>query len=86
VVRRRGPLRLLAARPFGGTKHGGEAANLAVSRDGLEARLRAGFEVGDMATQRRSARPPTIDVYRLTDEELEVLESALRKSIFGSPP
>ena len=33
-----------------------------------------------------SARPPTIDVYRLTDEELEVLESALRKSIFGSPP
>src|SRR5208337_4794615 len=33
-----------------------EAAQLAVARRGLEPRLRAGFEIGDMATQRRGRR------------------------------
>src|SRR5271166_1810762 len=33
-----------------------EAAELALARRGLEPRLRAGFEIGDMATQRRGRR------------------------------
>src|SRR5208283_4451680 len=33
-----------------------EAAELAVARRGLEPRLRAGFEIGDMTTQRRGRR------------------------------
>jgi hypothetical protein len=47
-------------------------------------RLRLGEPPPDGGEQVQ--RTPTIDVSRLTDEELEVLESALRKSICVSPP
>src|SRR5271166_1120763 len=54
-------------------------------RRGLEL-LRGAAEVRECASGRQVQRTPTIDVSRLTDEELEVLESALRQSICGSPP
>ena len=56
-----------------------------VSEGGLEL-LRRAARVRECASGRQVQRTPTIDVSRLTDEELEVLESALRKSICGSPP